>query len=90
MGKRGMKPKLYDFHGSRMSVKRFAEALNIPLSTAYWHLQKCGGGHGGCLRPRGTHPHATGGTENHENHRRRLTCAAYPWSRQRIIRKASA
>ena len=38
-----MKPRLYDFHGSRMSVKRFAEALNIPLSTAYWHLAKCGG-----------------------------------------------
>ena len=38
-----MKPRLYDLRGSRMSVKRFAEALNIPLSTAYWHLQKCGG-----------------------------------------------
>lgn len=29
-----MKPRLYDLHGSKMSVKRFAEALNIPLSTA--------------------------------------------------------
>lgn len=43
MGKRGTKPRLYDFHGSRMSVQRFAEALNIPLSTAYFHLRKCGG-----------------------------------------------
>lgn len=43
MGKRGTKPRLYDLHGSRMSVKRFAEALNIPLSTAYFHLHKCGG-----------------------------------------------
>lgn len=41
--RRGVKPKLYDFHGSRLSVKRFAEMLNIPLSTAYYHLQKCGG-----------------------------------------------
>ncbi len=41
--RRGMKPRLYDLHGSRMSVKRFAEALNIPLSTAYWHIHKCGG-----------------------------------------------
>ena len=41
--RRGTKPKLYDFHGSRMSVRGFAEALNIPLSTAYWHLKKCGG-----------------------------------------------
>ena len=41
--RRGMKPRLYDFHGSRMTVKRFAEALNIPLSTAYRHLKKCGG-----------------------------------------------
>ena len=41
--RRGMKPRLYDLHGSRMSIKRFAEALNILLSTAYWHIHKCEG-----------------------------------------------
>lgn len=40
---RGLKPKIYDFHGSKMTVKRFAAALNIPLSTAYWHIRKSGG-----------------------------------------------
>lgn len=44
MGKRrGTKPRLYDFHGSLVTVRRFAEALNIPLSTAYYHLKKSGG-----------------------------------------------
>lgn len=41
--KRGIPPKQYSCHGSLMTVKRFAEILKIPLSTAYWHLQKCGG-----------------------------------------------
>lgn len=76
--KRGVKPRLYDFHGSKMSVRRFAEMLHIPLSTAYWHIKKSGGGHGEGIRQRGDHPNATDGAQNHEDHRRRLTCAAYP------------
>lgn len=90
MGKRGMKPKLYDFHGSRMSVKRFAEALNIPLSTAYFHLNKCGGGHGGGVDPGGQDPDAPGGDQDHEDHRRGLTCAAYPWRYPRTTPRAAA
>lgn len=41
--RKGLKPKRYAFHGSLMTVKRFAETLHIPLSTAYYHMQKCGG-----------------------------------------------
>lgn len=43
MGKRGTKPKLYDLHGRLVSVKRFSQMLNIPLSSAYRHLEVCGG-----------------------------------------------
>lgn len=41
--KRGPKPKRYAIHGSLMTVRRFAQMLHIPLSTAYYHLQVCGG-----------------------------------------------
>ena len=42
MGKHGVKPKLYELHGSLVSVKRFSKMLNIPLSSAYYHLRTCG------------------------------------------------